>query len=200
MDYFTFYKSAFKNPFFIISKKNNNHFHIGYIDVGSQADIVIWDPEASVTIDSKNHLSKSDLNIFEGMTFQGKPETVILRGRIMVDDNNIKAVQGFGRYVPLSPYPIHVYDKIKSRSLLEYHPVIRNEDDLKVNGGDIPPPATAKSVQPEKAPSQQISSIGTDLKLHPNSPDPPPIMTRTKHRSSIKIKNPPGGRTSGSFW
>ena len=134
------------------------------------------------------------------MTFQGIPETVILRGRIMVDDSNVKAVQGFGRYLPLSPYPIHVYEKIKSRSssLLEYHPVIRNEEDLEVNGGDIPPPATAKSVQPEKAPSQQISSI--DLKSHPNSPDPPPVMTRTKHRSSIKIKNPPGGRTSGSFW
>ena len=170
----------------------------GYIDVGSQADIVIWNPEATKTISSENHASKSDLNVFEGMTFKGQAETVILRGRVVVDEGDLKAVHGFGRYLPLAPYPIHVYDKIKSRPVLEYHPVIRNEDDLKVNGGDIPPPAPAKSIQPEKAPSQQISSI--DLKSHPNSPDPPPVMTRTKHRSSIKIRNPPGGRSSGSFW
>lgn len=173
----------------------------GYIDVGSQADIVVWDPQAITTISSKNQISKSDLNIYEGMTVQGRAEYVILRGRVVVDEGELKAVQGHGRFIPLSPYPAHVYEKIKSREMFKFNPVIRDEHDLAVNGGEIPPPAAAKSFQPEKAPSQHISHF--DLKSHPHDPEPPienNNLARTKHRSSIRIKNPPGGRSSGSFW
>ena len=52
------------------------------------------------------------------MNLKGKAETVILRGRVMLDEGEIKAIQGYGRYIPLSPYPVHVYDKIKSRPIL----------------------------------------------------------------------------------
>ena len=79
---------------------------------------VIWDPEATNHISAENHTSKSDLNIFENMNLKGKAETVILRGRVMLDEGEIKAIQGYGRYIPLSPYPVHVYDKIKSRPIL----------------------------------------------------------------------------------
>ena len=175
----------------------------GRIDVGSQADIVIWDPEATTQISTEEQISKSDLNIFEGMTFKGQVETVILRGRIVLFENNVKAVQGYGRFLPLSPYPAHVYEKIKAREesgLFNFQPVEREGDEIVING-DIPPPAQAISFQPEKAASQHISNI--DLKLHPNEDEPEPVvhvLARHKHRSSIRVHNPPGGHTSGSFW
>ena len=176
----------------------------GRIDEGSQADIVIWDPAATTQISTDAQISKSDLNIFEGMDFKGKAETVILRGRIVLDEDNLKVLQGYGRFLPLSPYPAHVYEKIKARedSMFNFHPVERKDEEILING-DIPPPAPAISFQPEKAASQHISSI--DLKLHPNEDEAEAepvvhVLARHKHRSSIRIRNPPGGQTSGSFW
>ena len=174
----------------------------GYIDVGSQADIVIWDPEALTFNSTEDQVSKSNLNIFEGMTFKGKVETVILRGRVVMFEGDLKAVQGHGRFLSLSPYPVHVYDKIKAKKQdFEFHPVERKEEEIVING-DIPPPALAIPLQPEKAPSLHISNI--DLKLHPNDEDEdehePVVLNRNRHRTSIRIKNPPGGKTSGSFW
>lgn len=165
----------------------------GYIEVGSQADIVIWNPEVVTQIDVEDQISKSDMNAFQGMTFKGQAETVILRGRVIMFENELKAVQGHGRYLPLSPYPVHIYDKIKSRQVFNFHPVERKEEEI---NGDIPPPEKAISFQPEKAASLHISNI--DLKLHPNDEEEldrtsPVVLTRTnKHRSSIRIKNPPG--------
>merc|ERR1712008_113722 len=117
-------------------------------------------------------------------------------GRIVLDEDNLKVLQGYGRFLPLSPYPSHVYEKIKARedSMFNFHPVERKDE-------EIPPPAPAISFQPEKAASQHISNI--DLKLHPNEDEAEPVvhvLARHKHRSSIRIKNPPGGQTSGSFW
>jgi dihydropyrimidinase len=175
----------------------------GHIDVGSQADVVIWDPEGHKTIDAAAQVSKSDLNVFQGQTLKGRVEAVILRGRLMYFDEDLKAVQGHGRFLPLSPYPAHVYERIKARKALQvFHPVERKEEEIEING-DIPPPARPIPFQPEKAASLHISNI--DLKLHPNDPEDidetsPVLMPRMKHRSSIRIRNPPGGQSSGSFW
>ena len=173
----------------------------GQIEVGSQADIVIWNPEAFNSISIEDQISKSDLNIFHGLTFKGKPDTIILRGRVVLDQGELKAVQGHGRLLPLSPYPTHVYQKIKERQMYNVQPVERSEEDMAVNGGEVPPPLPTKTIQPEKATSLHISNF--DLKSHPNDLDDSEetILKRSnRHRSSIRIKNPPGGRTSGSFW
>ena len=132
----------------------------GYIDVGSHADVVIWDPEALSQISADNHISKSDYNIFEGMDIKGKADTVILGGRIVLLEGQLKAVAGgHGRFLPLSPYPVHVYDKIKSRQVFKYHPVERKDhEDLDTGAGDIPPPQ-GNPLTPEKAPSLHISNI-----------------------------------------
>jgi hypothetical protein len=62
--------------------------------------------------------------------------------------------------------------------------------------GDIPPPTPTKSNQAEKAPSQHESSF--DLRDHPNTPDFD--ERRTPGRSSVRVRAPPGGQSSGSFW
>src|SRR5213596_3381557 len=51
----------------------------GTIAVGSDADLVVFDPEKELTISAKTHHSKSDYNLFEGTTVTGTPEIVLLR-------------------------------------------------------------------------------------------------------------------------
>jgi dihydropyrimidinase len=55
----------------------------GTIAVGSDGDIVVWDPNAVRTISAATHHMKADNNIFEGMTVRGTPRYVISRGRVL---------------------------------------------------------------------------------------------------------------------
>jgi dihydropyrimidinase len=71
----------------------------GTIAVGSDADIVIFDPEKRVTITAKDQHSRVDYNLYEGTQVVGSPETVLLRGNVLVDDGELVASPGIGRYV-----------------------------------------------------------------------------------------------------
>jgi len=84
----------------------------GKIEVGSHADIVIWNPNGVRKICKKVHNSKSDLNIFDGLECHGVPETVIVQGRVVLDDGNLKVMQGLGKFVPLLPFSPHVFEKV----------------------------------------------------------------------------------------
>jgi len=55
----------------------------GKIEPGFDADIVIWDPGYKGTISVKNHFQHCDSEIYEGFEIQGRPETVIVRGKIV---------------------------------------------------------------------------------------------------------------------
>ena len=55
----------------------------GTIAVGSDGDLVVWDPKASRTISASTHHMKADNSIFEGMTVRGVPRYVISRGRVL---------------------------------------------------------------------------------------------------------------------
>jgi dihydropyrimidinase len=71
----------------------------GTIAPGSDADIVIFDPEAEHTISAKTHHSKADYNLYEGTTVVGAPEIVILRGNVLVENGELVAEPGIGRFV-----------------------------------------------------------------------------------------------------
>ena len=49
------------------------------------------------------------------MECHGAPEYVILGGRVVVDEEEMKVVQGYGQFVPTDPFPAYVYDTIKVR-------------------------------------------------------------------------------------
>ncbi len=71
----------------------------GTIAVGSDADIVVFDPERTVTISASTHHSKSDYNLFEGTEVTGVPEVVLLRGQVLVEDGELVASPGVGQFV-----------------------------------------------------------------------------------------------------
>jgi dihydropyrimidinase len=66
---------------------------------GSDADIVIFDPEKEHTISAKTHHSKADYNLYEGTTVTGAPEIVLLRGNVLVEDGELVASPGIGQFV-----------------------------------------------------------------------------------------------------
>jgi dihydropyrimidinase len=71
----------------------------GTIAVGSDADIVVFDPEKQVTLSAKTHHSKSDYNLYEGTTVTGSPEVVLLRGHVLVENDALVVSPGIGQFV-----------------------------------------------------------------------------------------------------
>ena len=65
------------------------HVFQGRIAVGSDADIVVWDPNQTRTISAKTHHHACDFNIFEGMTCHGVPVFVISGGRVCLDEEGV---------------------------------------------------------------------------------------------------------------
>jgi dihydropyrimidinase len=71
----------------------------GTIAVGSDADIVVFDPEREHRITAASQHSKTDYNLYEGTTVHGTPEVVVLRGNVLVEGDELVAEPGIGRFV-----------------------------------------------------------------------------------------------------
>lgn len=76
----------------------------GTIAVGSDADIVIWDPAKAHTISAASHHMNTDYNVYEGMAVQGWPEKVLLRGRVIVDGDDWLGERGSGQFLRRRPF------------------------------------------------------------------------------------------------
>lgn len=84
----------------------------GRIAVGSDADILIWNPEATRTISAKTHHQACDFNIFEGMKCHGVPEYVIVKGRVCVENGQVRVAEGQGQYLETLVNPPFVYNAL----------------------------------------------------------------------------------------
>jgi dihydropyrimidinase len=71
----------------------------GTIAVGSEADLVIFDPEKQVTISASTNHSKVDYDLYEGTQVTGAPEIVLLRGHVLVENDELVASPGIGQFV-----------------------------------------------------------------------------------------------------
>jgi dihydropyrimidinase len=81
----------------------------GAVAVGSDADLVIWDPEATKTISAATQRSRIEINVFEGFRCRGLPAITISGGRIAMRDGAVLARSGDGRYVERRPFaPVQV--------------------------------------------------------------------------------------------
>ncbi len=70
----------------------------GTIAVGSDADLVLFDPERKHTLSAETHHSNVDYSLFEGYEVQGKVNKVFLRGKLIVDGDDWRGEAGMGAY------------------------------------------------------------------------------------------------------
>lgn len=71
---------------------------------GSDADIVLWDPQRVVTYGVGVAQHRTDYNLYEGWKLQGFPVKVFLRGELIVDDGQWLGRAGGGQYLMRNPY------------------------------------------------------------------------------------------------
>jgi dihydropyrimidinase len=71
----------------------------GTIAVGSDADIVVWDPRATHTISAKTHHMRVDYNPYEGRKVKGKPIVVMSRGEVVVEKDKFLGRKGRGHFI-----------------------------------------------------------------------------------------------------
>ena len=71
----------------------------GLIAAGSDADIVLWDPQGTRTISATTQFAKGGFNVFEGRTVRGIPRTTIAAGKVVFHQGELTAVEGAGRYI-----------------------------------------------------------------------------------------------------
>ncbi|KAL8238641.1 hypothetical protein R6Q59_015208 [Mikania micrantha] len=85
----------------------------GAIRAGSDADIIIFNPNSTFHISAKSHHSKSDTNVYEGRSGKGKVEVTIAGGKIVWENEELKVVPGSGKYISMPPfnYLYHGIDK-----------------------------------------------------------------------------------------
>ena len=87
----------------------------GSVAVGADADIVVWDPEATKTISAKTHFQKVDYNIFEGMTVKGCASHTLSQGKVVYANGKLDVERGAGHYVnrpAFAPY----YDALQIKA------------------------------------------------------------------------------------
>jgi dihydropyrimidinase len=71
----------------------------GTIAVGSEADIVIFDPNREQTISAKTHHMRVDYSAYEGRRVRGVTETVLSRGNVIVENGVFKGKAGAGKFL-----------------------------------------------------------------------------------------------------
>ncbi|KAJ4724465.1 Dihydropyrimidinase [Melia azedarach] len=84
----------------------------GAILVGSDADIIILNPNSSLEITAKSHHSRSDTNVYEGRRGKGKVEVTIAGGRVVWANDELNIVPGSGKYIEMTPFN-YLFDGIE---------------------------------------------------------------------------------------
>ena len=79
----------------------------GTIAIGSDADLVIFDPDRKYTISAKTHHMRVDYSMFEGIEVTGMPDVVLSRGQVLVDGNEFRGRAGAGEFIKRATYTGH---------------------------------------------------------------------------------------------
>ena len=88
-----------------IAKILNLYPKKGAIAVGADADLVIWDPEATKTISAASQVSAIDYNVFEGLKLKGLPRLTLSRGETVYEGGKVTGKTGRGKFVARQPFP-----------------------------------------------------------------------------------------------
>jgi dihydropyrimidinase len=72
----------------------------GTIAVGSDADIVVFDPNKRHQLSAATHHMRTDYSCYEGLELSGGVDTVLSRGRIIISGDQYRGKKGDGQYLP----------------------------------------------------------------------------------------------------
>ncbi|WP_406720980.1 dihydropyrimidinase [Thioclava litoralis] len=86
-----------------IAKIMNIYPKKGAVLVGADADLVVWDPEASKVVSAKTQVSSIDYNVFEGKEVKGLPRYTLSRGVVAAVEGRVEAPEGHGQFVARPP-------------------------------------------------------------------------------------------------
>ena len=75
----------------------------GVVAVGADADLVVYDPGAKHTISAATHHMDVDYSCYEGWEVTGRAETVLSRGKVIVDGEEWLGSAGDGRFLKRAP-------------------------------------------------------------------------------------------------
>jgi len=75
----------------------------GALEIGSDADLVIWDPKRKLTYGVEHSQHRTDYNLYQGWELTGFPEKVFLRGNLIVDQERWLGRAGMGNYLFRQP-------------------------------------------------------------------------------------------------
>jgi len=88
-----------------IAKILNVYPKKGAVLVGADADLVVWDPEATKTVSASTQVSVIDYNVFEGQKLKGLPRLTLSRGETVYESGKVTAKTGRGKFVARKPFP-----------------------------------------------------------------------------------------------
>jgi dihydropyrimidinase len=74
----------------------------GTIAVGSDADIVVFDPDKESVLSAQTHHMNVDYSLHEGKTVKGVPEVVVANGKVVIEDGKYLGTPGEGRFIKRS--------------------------------------------------------------------------------------------------
>lgn len=187
----------------------------GRIQVGSDADLVIWGRNVKI-IKQESQVSKADFNIFEGTRVESGPIVVVAAGRVVLDQTGLHVVQGGGRYLPRQPFPITAYGPLKIKSRLVPSAVdrrVKNEEQQVIESkmGDLGISAAGRSSANSPRPdnfddgSHMVDGFHNRATKNgvKNMQDSTFKLSGEQvgdktNRSNIRVSGqPPGGRSSG---
>lgn len=171
----------------------------GRIIPGADADVVVWDPDATRTISVDTQVQGGDVNLYEGLRCHGVPLVTISRGRVVYENGIFTCAEGSGKFYPLRTFPDYLYKKMVQRDKCQALKGVERtpyEGDVAAVNSGKKDCGMSDGENPTPRPSTRHGGL-RDLHESSFSLSGAQIDDNVPKRASARILAPPGGRSSG---